>query len=337
MNVTHRIEQLLTAKGVSPRSIKPTLRRICDISYQAVSQWFSGETSSIKNEHLVKIAAYYNASLTWLVTGDGEMFGSDPVDQPGFGRKVALATGAPTTAQLPSAASNKNEDEPGDVDEEFGQRVEAAKIHAKMDLRSLSNKIGCTQSFLWHMQRGVRPTENAIIQLAVVCNVSILWLLTGEGSMTTNVEYNYILDGRIDNSYRVFALAEDTETAKTIPRGISLPEQWLKSGFDRTRHLRITQARHAVFGSKLNAGDMVFIDINDRRLANGCVFAIRSALSDTLSLCYFVQKSRDNWMYYDTNEKKEVVAIITNDETMPWIIGRHAGTIAMDYFQAIPL
>lgn len=69
MNITDRMAALLSARGVKPRSIKPTLAKSCGISYEAVRQWFAGETSSIKNEHLVVIAKTYKTTVDWLLTG----------------------------------------------------------------------------------------------------------------------------------------------------------------------------------------------------------------------------------------------------------------------------
>lgn len=73
MTVTDRINRLLLARGVKARSIKPTLARVCDISYSAVSQWFSESTKSIKPENLQSIAREYGSSVDWLLSGQGEM------------------------------------------------------------------------------------------------------------------------------------------------------------------------------------------------------------------------------------------------------------------------
>ncbi len=53
--------------------MRRALQRTCGISYQAVSQWFTGETSNIKNEHLAAIAQEYSSTLDWLISGKGEM------------------------------------------------------------------------------------------------------------------------------------------------------------------------------------------------------------------------------------------------------------------------
>ena len=78
MEITERMAALLTARGVKPRSIKPTLAKACGISYEAVRQWFAGETNSIKNEHLLTIASHYKTSVDWLLTGAGEMDATYP-------------------------------------------------------------------------------------------------------------------------------------------------------------------------------------------------------------------------------------------------------------------
>ncbi|HBO2950583.1 TPA: helix-turn-helix transcriptional regulator [Pseudomonas aeruginosa] len=67
--VIERIQRLLRARGVDPRRIKPTLARVCGVSYQAVSQWFSGGTSNIRTEHLIAIADYFDETIDWLLLG----------------------------------------------------------------------------------------------------------------------------------------------------------------------------------------------------------------------------------------------------------------------------
>lgn len=73
MNVIDRIQQLLIANHVPARSIRPTLARVCGISYAAVSQWFSGRTGSIRHENLLSIARAYGTTVDWLISGEGEM------------------------------------------------------------------------------------------------------------------------------------------------------------------------------------------------------------------------------------------------------------------------
>jgi len=68
-----RVRQLLVARGVKDRSMKPELARVCDISYQSVQGWFDGSTKSITAKNLAKIAKHWNADLAWLTTGRGEM------------------------------------------------------------------------------------------------------------------------------------------------------------------------------------------------------------------------------------------------------------------------
>lgn len=47
------------------------LGAVAGISGTAVSQWESGETKSVKPEHLFKIARRLGKSAEWLVTGEG--------------------------------------------------------------------------------------------------------------------------------------------------------------------------------------------------------------------------------------------------------------------------
>lgn len=68
-----RVRQLLVARGVKERSLKPELARVCDISYQSVKGWFDGSTKTITAHNLAKIASRWDASLEWLTTGRGQM------------------------------------------------------------------------------------------------------------------------------------------------------------------------------------------------------------------------------------------------------------------------
>lgn len=73
MTTIDRIQELLEHRNIPKRGMRRALERTCGISYQAVSQWFTGETSNIKNEHLAAIAQEYGSSLDWLISGKGPM------------------------------------------------------------------------------------------------------------------------------------------------------------------------------------------------------------------------------------------------------------------------
>ncbi len=85
--------------------MRRALQRTCGISYQAVSQWFTGETSNIKNEHLAAIAQEYSSTLDWLISGKGDMIvGQQKAATPPPENHTQLGVNvAPdwTTAQVP--------------------------------------------------------------------------------------------------------------------------------------------------------------------------------------------------------------------------------------------
>jgi phage repressor protein C with HTH and peptisase S24 domain len=85
MTTIDRIQELLEHRNIPKRGMRRALERTCGISYQAVSQWFTGETSNIKNEHLAAIAQEYGSSLDWLISGKGPMI----VDQAKAGDSAA--------------------------------------------------------------------------------------------------------------------------------------------------------------------------------------------------------------------------------------------------------
>lgn len=101
MTITDRINQLLLENGVKTRSIKPTLARVCGISYSAVSQWYSGTTGSIKHENLQAIAKAYKSSVDWLLTGEDPKHSEG---QPGAAWESS-GDGLPNVIYHPMAAS----------------------------------------------------------------------------------------------------------------------------------------------------------------------------------------------------------------------------------------
>ncbi|MFB8830218.1 helix-turn-helix domain-containing protein [Azotobacter sp. CWF10] len=74
MNITDRMTRLILARRpkVGSRGIRRAIADACGISYEAVRQWFSGNTGSIRNENLIAIAETFDTTIDWLLAGDGE-------------------------------------------------------------------------------------------------------------------------------------------------------------------------------------------------------------------------------------------------------------------------
>lgn len=74
MKITDRITKLVVARkpSIGVRSVKRDIATTCGISYEAVRQWFAGDTENIKNENLVAIADGYDTTVDWLLSGKGE-------------------------------------------------------------------------------------------------------------------------------------------------------------------------------------------------------------------------------------------------------------------------
>jgi len=74
MKITDRIVQLILARKpeVGARGFKRDLANTCGVSYEAVRQWFAGDTANIKNENLRAIAEGYDTTVDWLLSGKGE-------------------------------------------------------------------------------------------------------------------------------------------------------------------------------------------------------------------------------------------------------------------------
>ncbi|MDM9601367.1 XRE family transcriptional regulator [Pseudomonas shirazica] len=93
MKITDRISKLvLTRKpAVGARGLKRDIATSCGISYEAVRQWFAGDTGNIKNENLVQLADKYDTTVDWLLSGKGEPPRRSGVPGPG---KSQVSSGA---------------------------------------------------------------------------------------------------------------------------------------------------------------------------------------------------------------------------------------------------
>ena len=74
MNITDRMTKLvLTRKPeTGVRGVKRQISNTCGISYEAVRQWFAGDTGNIKNDNLLAMAEGFDTTVDWLLTGKGD-------------------------------------------------------------------------------------------------------------------------------------------------------------------------------------------------------------------------------------------------------------------------
>ena len=87
MKITDRIAKLVLARKpeIGPRGFKRDIATTCGVSYEAVRQWFAGDTGNIKNENLVAIAEGYDTTVDWLLSGKGEPPSRKAADAPKAG------------------------------------------------------------------------------------------------------------------------------------------------------------------------------------------------------------------------------------------------------------
>jgi len=92
MKITDRITKLVLARKpeIGPRGFKRDIATTCGVSYEAVRQWFAGDTGNIKNENLVAIAEGYDTTVDWLLSGKGEPPSRKVVNAPKAGNKSSV-------------------------------------------------------------------------------------------------------------------------------------------------------------------------------------------------------------------------------------------------------
>ena len=54
------------------RGVKRLISNSCGVSYEAVRQWFAGDTGNIKNDNLLALAHSLDTTVDWLLEGVGE-------------------------------------------------------------------------------------------------------------------------------------------------------------------------------------------------------------------------------------------------------------------------
>ncbi|ARD11387.1 MULTISPECIES: LexA family transcriptional regulator [Pseudomonas syringae group genomosp. 2] len=74
MNITDRMTKLVLVRKpeTGVRGVKRLISNTCGVSYEAVRQWFAGDTGNIKNEHLLSLARSLDTTVDWLLDGAGE-------------------------------------------------------------------------------------------------------------------------------------------------------------------------------------------------------------------------------------------------------------------------
>jgi transcriptional regulator with XRE-family HTH domain len=72
--ITDRMTQLVLVRRpeVGERGVRRAIADACGVTQSSVSQWCSGETGNIKNDHLISFALAFDTTLDWLLTGDGD-------------------------------------------------------------------------------------------------------------------------------------------------------------------------------------------------------------------------------------------------------------------------
>lgn len=72
--------------------------------------------------------------------------------------------------------------------EKYGERIKAARGHAKLTQPQLSEKLGgkITQQGISYLEGGDAYGSEFTVQIANICNVDSTWLATGIGSMLAN-------------------------------------------------------------------------------------------------------------------------------------------------------
>lgn len=109
----------------------------------------------------------------------------------------------------------------------YGQRLRAAREHAKLSQEQLSEKIGrvCSQENISKLERGLATGSEYTVHFATACEVNPVWLATGAGEM---MNWYYVSDQKLGKAMRLMqempsyavdhVLKEITDTKELLNR-----------------------------------------------------------------------------------------------------------------------
>ena len=70
----------------------------------------------------------------------------------------------------------------------YGDRVKAARLHAKLSVTELARKVGLGKTTLYDIERGDQESSSRTASIAHVTRVNGMWLEVGKGSMLDEIE-----------------------------------------------------------------------------------------------------------------------------------------------------
>lgn len=113
-----------------------------------------------------------------------------------------------------SSTSLDRNDHFNDTVATFGDRLEAAREAKGLTVEGLAEKIGVDASAVAAWENDERsPRSNRIQMLAGLLNVSIIWLISGEGNGTTMVADTYERPQGINDALGEIAQVKETLSA----------------------------------------------------------------------------------------------------------------------------
>ena len=91
-----------------------------------------------------------------------------------------------------SSSSTSGNDYFDDKVATFGDRIEAARLAEGLSADMLANRLGVSKKTLSNWENDeVSPRANRVQMMAGVLNVSLVWLMSGQGNGSDNVEQTY--------------------------------------------------------------------------------------------------------------------------------------------------
>lgn len=160
---------------------------------------------------------------------------------------------------------------------EFKDRLKAARKHAKLNQVELATLAGLTQTSISDLERGKSKGSSFAAQIASVCGVSVMWLVTGKGEMldrpgaTDHFIVNY------DQAHSHLDGLENTTQIDRSARQIEKEANELALLASPRSQAALKRIAHAADSGRLTEADIALLEKIAERLAGNQVSAKEGA------------------------------------------------------------
>lgn len=142
---------------------------------------------------------------------------------------------------------------------------------------TLAKKAGLGESSIRSILKGSSPSIDKAVAIARAGNVDLWWLATGEGEKYRQKDKKLVPSHLELVTIRIYNVLTDMEGdySKTKAKGyveVEVSKKLLKEFNCNVEHLHVVEIQGESMEPRLNHGDRVFVDTDDKSLHEGCIY-----------------------------------------------------------------